>query len=82
VLSISNNIAEGFEYENNLQFIRFLRYSKGSAGEVRSMIHAIYKTKQIDEATHERLINEVLIISKSIKNFLKYLTSNLQNAKK
>jgi four helix bundle protein len=82
VLSISNNIAEGFEYENNLQFIRFLRYSKGSAGEVRSMIHAFYKTKQIDEATHERLINEVLIISKSIKNFLKYLTSNLQNAKK
>lgn len=82
VLSISNNIAEGFEYENNLQFIRFLRYSKGSAGEVRSMIHAFYKTKQIDEATHERLINEVLITSKSIKNFLKYLSSNVQNAKK
>jgi four helix bundle protein len=36
-LSISNNIAEGFEYENNLQFVRFLRYAKGSAGEVRSM---------------------------------------------
>lgn len=46
------------------------------------MIHAFYKTKQIDEATHEKLTNEVLIISKSIKNFLKYLTSNVQNAKK
>ncbi len=77
-LSISNNIAEGFEYENNLQFMRFLRYSKGSAGEVRSMIHAFYRTKQIDEATHKKLIEDVILISKSIKNFLKYL-SNHQN---
>ena len=77
-LSISNNIAEGFEYENNLQFMRFLRYSKGSAGEVRSMIHAFYRTKQIDEATHKKLIEDAILISKSIKNFLKYL-SNHQN---
>ncbi len=32
--SISNNIAEGLEYGNNKVFIRFLTYSKGSAGEV------------------------------------------------
>ncbi len=75
-LSISNNIAEGFEYENNLQFMRFLRYSKGSAGEVRSMIHAFYRTKQIDEATHKKLIEDVILISKSIKNFLKYLSNH------
>jgi four helix bundle protein len=76
ILSISNNIAEGFEYENNLQFMRFLRYSKGSAGEVRSMIHAFYRTKQIDEATHKKLIEDVILISKSIKNFLKYLSNH------
>jgi four helix bundle protein len=75
-LSISNNIAEGFEYENNLQFMRFLRYSKGSAGEVRSMVHAFHLTGQIDSATHARLIEAVLIISKSIKNFLKYLETH------
>ena len=75
-LSISNNIAEGFEYENNLQFMRFLRYSKVSAGEVRSMIHAFYRTKQIDEATHKKLIEDVILISKSIKNFLKYLSNH------
>ena len=75
-LSISNNIAEGFEYENNLQFMRFLRYSKGSAGEVRSMIHAFYRTKQIDEVTHKKLIADVILISKSIKNFLKYLSNH------
>lgn len=75
-LSISNNIAEGFEYENNLQFMRFLRYSKGSAGEVRSMLHAFHKTKQIDDVTHKKLTEDVLIISKSIKNFLKYLSNH------
>jgi four helix bundle protein len=27
-LSISNNIAEGFEYDNRKDFIKFLRYAK------------------------------------------------------
>jgi len=28
-VSVSNNIAEGFEYNNNKVFTRFLNYSKG-----------------------------------------------------
>jgi four helix bundle protein len=35
-ISISNNIAEGFEYNNNKMFIKFLGYAKASAGELRS----------------------------------------------
>ncbi|WP_395046941.1 four helix bundle protein [Flavobacterium sp.] len=38
VVSIINNIAEGSEYNNNRQFIRFLKYSKGSCAEVRNML--------------------------------------------
>lgn len=37
-ISIMNNIVDGFERDNNNEFIRFLSYSKGSAGEVRSML--------------------------------------------
>lgn len=37
-LSISNNISEGFEYNNNNDFLRFLRFSKGSCGEVRNCL--------------------------------------------
>ena len=41
--SISNNIAEGFEYGNNKIFIRFLTYSKGSSGEVFNQFTILYK---------------------------------------
>lgn len=75
-LSISNNIAEGFEYENNKEFMRYLKYSKGSAGEVRSMIHILNKTGQIDDVSHQKLVESVSMISKSIKNFLKYLAEH------
>jgi len=30
VVSITNNIAEGSEYNNNKQFVRFLKIAKGS----------------------------------------------------
>jgi four helix bundle protein len=36
-LSISNNIAEGFERGTTPELIQFLYYAKGSAGEVRSI---------------------------------------------
>ncbi len=41
VVSISNNIAEGFEYDNRKDFIKYLRYSKGSTGEVRNMLNLL-----------------------------------------
>jgi four helix bundle protein len=38
VLSISNNVAEGFERGTTNELIAFLYISRGSAGEVRSML--------------------------------------------
>jgi four helix bundle protein len=36
VISISSNIVEGFEKNNNNEFVRFLKIAKGSVGEVRN----------------------------------------------
>lgn len=40
-LSVSNNIAEGFERGTTPELIQFLYIAKGSAGEVRSICHVI-----------------------------------------
>lgn len=40
-LSVSNNIAEGFERGTTAELIQFLYYAKGSAGEVRSICHVM-----------------------------------------
>ena len=38
IISVSSCIVEGFEKNNNNEFIRFLRMSKGSVGEVRNQL--------------------------------------------
>jgi four helix bundle protein len=38
VLSVSNNIAEGFERGSTNELLQFIYISRGSAGEVRSML--------------------------------------------
>jgi len=72
-VSIMNNVAEGFERNNNREFIKFLKYSKGSAGEVRSMLYAAldldYITNESFVKNHETSINIITQIS----NFIKYL---------
>lgn len=40
-LSIVNNIAEGFDAGNNVEFMRFLRYSRRSCSEIMSMTYVL-----------------------------------------
>lgn len=72
-ISISNNIAEGFEYNNNRSFLKFLLYSKGSAGELRSQLYVLKEAGIIDKNKFESLRNDLLKLSKSIEGFRKYL---------
>ena len=44
-VSIMNNISEGYEQDNNKEFMIFLKYAKGSAGEVRSMLYIALEFK-------------------------------------
>lgn len=75
-VSIMNNIAEGFERDNNKEFIRFLTYSKGSAGEVRSLLYVALDLGYITEQEfQEHYISSIDIITQTA-NFIKYLNKN------
>ncbi len=48
-VSISNNIAEGYERKTNKEFKQFLFIAKGSCGEVRSMTHLAFSLNYISK---------------------------------
>lgn len=80
VLSISNNIAEGSEYNNNAQFVRFLRYAKGSCAEVRNMLNICSEIYKIDV---KPLQDDCRKISVQLSKFIDYLknSDNQRNKK-
>lgn len=51
-LSVSNNIAEGFERGSTAELIAYIYIARGSAGEVRSMLHFI---ERLPETEHLRI---------------------------
>ena len=72
-ISISNNIAEGFEYNSNKAFLRFLLYAKGSAGELRSELFVLIEAEMIDRDIFKELHDDVKRLSRNIQGFRKYL---------
>lgn len=75
--SVSNNIAEGFEYGNNKIFIRFLTYAKGSAGEVYNQFTILIKAEMIDEVSYNYFSNKARELGKKIGGFIQYLKAQL-----
>lgn len=72
-LSISSNIAEGFEYNNNSEFLRFLKYAKGSAGELRSQLYILNQLNLIDANFYQIKYGELIGLSSQIAGFMKYI---------
>ena len=70
-VSVMNNIAEGFERQNNKELIRFLYISRGSSGEVRSMSYLALKLKYISEENFQDLYNRTTEISRILHGFIK-----------
>ena len=72
-LSISSNIAEGYERASSKDAVNFLRYAKGSAGELRTQIYVGMKIGYINPDTGRRWLKESEKISKMLSTLMKKL---------
>jgi four helix bundle protein len=75
-VSVPSNIAEGFERNRRGEFIQFLRYAKGSAGEVRSQLYHARDQGYLDEGTFTTLQSEAESLSRQIQGLIRYLQAN------
>jgi four helix bundle protein len=71
VVSISNNIAEGFDRSSDADFSRFLYIALGSASETKSMIYLATRLNFIDNNKKVRLIGQSDEVSKIIRGLIK-----------
>ena len=69
-VSVSSNIAEGYERDSNPEMIRFLFIAKGSCGEVRSQSHLARRVKLLDDNVASELISESQRLSRRIQKFI------------
>ena len=73
-VSIMNNIAEGFEYNSDSVFVRYLNIAKGSCSEVKSMLYLCEDLNYCSQAQREALQTKLHAVSSGIYNMSVYLS--------
>lgn len=77
-LSVSNNIAEGFERGTTNELLAFLYIARGSAGEVRSMLCFLERRQAF--ANFKSHISNLKSIAESCSRQLRAWADHLQNS--
>ena len=77
-LSVSNNIAEGFERGTTNELLYFLYVARGSAGETRSMLRV--KLRRIGDAALKAQMTKVIQCAISCSRQLRGWADSLQNS--
>jgi four helix bundle protein len=72
-VSITSNIAEGFERGGNREFIQFLSHAKGSAGEVKDQLYCALDEKYITQPEFDHAYGLASDATKLIGGFMSYL---------
>jgi four helix bundle protein len=75
-ISITNNIAEGFDRGSDKELRQFLIIARGSCAEVRSMLHLASATNKISSEKHKELVRITVDISKLLTGFIQKLATN------
>lgn len=77
-VSIPSNIAEGAERDSTAEFIRFLRYSKGSCGELRTQLYIYTRISSQQDQLTQAGIGAMIQSTKEISAMLQALINSLQ----
>lgn len=77
-LSVSNNIAEGFERVTTKELLAFLAISRGSSGEVRSMIAVVKERPRLKR--YVRHLQEVRALAESCARQLTAWTGSIEDS--
>ena len=77
-LSISNNIAEGFERGSTSELLMFLYIARGSAGECRSILHVCSRLPRFAHLKSQ--ISDLVSLAVSISRQLRAWADSLQNS--
>ena len=77
-LSVSNNIAEGFERGTTSELLAFLYIARGSAGEVRSMLCFFERRPKLRDLKSQ--ISDLKSIAESCSRQLRAWADSLQNS--
>ncbi len=78
-VSVSNNIAEGFERGTTQELLTFLDIARGSAGEVRSMLCLLERMPGFEGFKSE--ISNLKSLAESTSRQLRAWADSLQNSK-
>ena len=81
MIGVSSCIVEGFEKNNNNEFIRFLRMSKGSVGEVRNQLHITSVVGYISQVEFNDANEKLEKLGSQIGGLMVYL-DNFRKGKK
>jgi four helix bundle protein len=81
-ISITSNIAEGFERGGNQEFLQFLSISRGSCGAVRSQLYVALDENYVTESEFRDLYDLSQEVGRTLDGFMSYLrTSNIRGRK-
>ena len=71
--SSMHNIAEGFDSETNVEFIRFLRYAKRSCTEVQSELYVALDEEYISTDEFKDTYEQARRTRAAVRGFINYL---------
>jgi four helix bundle protein len=74
-VSVPSNIAEGQAHFHTREFIRFLRYSRGSLAELETQILIAKGLKYLPESQAEQLLNDAAEVSRILSGLISSLAA-------